>query len=112
MAAGAQACALQLNRFRLVQGTAKKVLYPALTPHEIMLPMWCGSKVVQANFRLQAMIIHLGESTHTGHYRSVLVRGDRRWYYTNDNAEAVLVCRDVDFQEIAHNVYIVFYARM
>ena len=111
VASGAQACALQLNRFRLVQGTARKVLFHASIPHEIQIPVWHGAEVLHTTYCLQAMIVHLGESMHAGHYRSVLVRDDRRWYYTNDNAEAVLVHRDTDFREIAQNVYIAFYAR-
>ena len=111
LASGAQACALQLSRFRLVQGTARKVLFHASIPHEIQIPVWHGAGVLHTTYCLQAMIVHLGESMHAGRYRSVLVRDDRRWYYTNDNAEAVLVHRDTDFREIAQNVYIAFYAR-
>lgn len=68
-----------------------------------------GAGMVHTSYCLQAMIIHIGVSMHAGHYRSVLVTGDRRWYYTNDNAEAVLVHRDIDCQEIGQNAYVAFY---
>ena len=72
--------------------------------------------MVHTSYCLQAMIIHIGVSMHAVHYRSVLVTGDRRWYYTNDNAEAVLVHRVIGTLIAKRSVkmltsFSIFYAR-
>ena len=52
-------------------------------------------------FKLAALIVHIGETAISGHYRSVLILDAARRYYTDDGRTANLIA-DAEWSECLH----------
>ena len=102
----ARCVALQLNRFQQRAGVAKCRSRVAL-PLRVHLPCWVEGVIRLKPFLVRAALIHLGESTRNGHYRSVLFETSGRCWYTDDYSSATNPSLS-DARVFQENVYVIF----
>ena len=71
------------------------------SPHEI--------SVDQVMYRVQSVVVHLGESPKQGHYRSFLSHGGH-WFYTDDGRVAELA-QPTDLEVLSRQSYLLWLSR-
>ena len=95
---------MQLNRFRYspLDGQAIKLQEPLIFPPVIQLPSGCS-------YRLVATVNHLGETTNSGHYISLLYDHDTDKFSLLDDSSVI---HSVEMNEdISQQVYLLVYAK-
>ena len=74
----------------------------------VMVPVFDeGGRVRLEEYRVAAVVVHLGPRPTSGHYRALLRDGDR-WGYSDDNARATLVDLTAEHRK---NAYLLFLVR-
>ena len=107
IASDARCIVLQLNRFRPHGHSVHKSKCPVALPVRINLPCWVEGSVRFLPFLVRAAVIHLGDSTRVGHYRSVLFEPSGRCWYTDDQVRAASPSLS-DAKVFRENVYLIF----
>ena len=104
---GTRCVALQLNRFRADSGGSRKCGTSVSIPRQLSLPCWIAGEIRPTLFKVSAVLIHLGNTPSSGHYRSVLFEPNGRCRYTDDDRSAV--CPKVsDAKVFRENAYVFF----
>ncbi|CAE7726893.1 unnamed protein product [Symbiodinium necroappetens] len=74
----------------------------------LFLPV-LGTGVTFSRYQLRSCVVHLGDSTDSGHYRSALYDAHNSvFFYTNDGQSAVKATK-AQQREISTNTYLLFY---
>ena len=104
---GTRCVALQQNRFRTDSAGSRKCSSSVSIPRQLSIPCWIAGGIQQILFQVSAVLIHLGDTPNSGHYRSALFEPNGRCWYTDDNRNAV--CPSVsDAKVFRENAYVVF----
>ena len=104
---GTSCVALQLNRFRTDSAGSRKCGTSVSIPRQLSIPCWIAGEIRPTLFQVSAVLIHLGHTPSSGHYRSVLFEPNGRCWYTDDDRSAV--CPKVsDAKVFRENAYVFF----
>ena len=108
LTAGTDCVAIQLNRFRTSGRVISKAAEAVSLPLHISLPSWVEGSARRLEYRLSAVLVHLGETPTQGHYRALLVERTGRMWWTDDGRKA---CSPTlaDAKLIIHNSYVLFF---
>ena len=103
---------LQLKRFSYTDAQACKIQHPVALTTTVRLPCFVdeGPQVRHDVYMVSAVIIHLGDTLATGHYRALLHQGEGRWAITDDGRTASLATAD-DMVTAQQNSYLLFCTR-
>ncbi|CAE7477785.1 secG [Symbiodinium sp. CCMP2592] len=107
LAAGTSCLVLQLNRFRTVRGVVTKSKVAVTLPRTVTVPTWNEGRLTQKPYLLSAAVIHLGSTPRQGHYRSLLLDGSGKAWWTDDRQPAVVPQKD-DALLMMRNAYLLF----
>ena len=102
---------LQIGRFSR-QGVHKDP-HPIAHSPTCSVPIFSlGTGVTFSRYQLRSCVVHLGDSTDSGHYRSALYDAHNSvFFYTNDGQSAVKATK-AQQREISTNTYLLFYTLM
>ena len=103
----ARCLALQLNRFRAGSAGARKCNSSVSIPRLLSIPCWLAGGIQKVSFQVSAVLVHLGDTPHSGRYRSVLFEPNGRCWYTDDNQGAGFPSI-ADAKVFRENAYVVF----
>ena len=95
---------LQLNRF---DHAGNKVHHPITLNPIVYVPRFASDSSVTTSYRfeLQAIVFHLGQSKHCGHYRSALFSSGRLQYLTDDGTPPTIATGS-DVEVVQRNAYL------
>lgn len=72
-------------------------------------PLSSAEKALRGlNYKLYGVLVHLGHTSHSGHYYSYVRGSNDNWYKADDQRVSVVASRDA----LAQNAYILFYTKM
>ena len=111
-------CAPELLYVQLARydSSGNKLIHPVLLqPYQnVQFPCMQNGAVAPATYQLQALVFHVGETIHSGHYRgaiSALIRGTPCFGVTDDGKK-IARAKTRELDQLSCGCYLLFFSRL